>query len=665
MTHRQKGTVALRKPLVVGLVAGGGVLVVLLAALFGAELSVKVQTPSVRVSPSRVERGERATVSWSAFDRKKYSSVRLSLCRAEGLKRTTLAKNCRLLHATLPNEEKATIAVPEDTAPGKYKILVQAPGKDQGRVFQISNAFTVDEREGGRGSDGGSGGSGGGKTKASPSPTPPGTPAPSPSPTPPGASASPTAPPSQTSAVIQGRKLGGESQPDSRVDALAIVLDKGQPGAQTSTSNPYRFEASPGRHTLSLATPPGEWNVKYAPCFDSACSEQRSGTSVEVNITPQTKFVDINWMLAPRQQATTVRGVVAKVTIEPSEAVIALKDIAFNDDPADPSSSYYIRVAMPVTCNIAGKLERAIRAQSGLLDLFRSCAPKPGTPIHDNRDVGVQQRVTRVDQIKVGDTVTATGTSAYGLLEADNVTVIGRRQGGDGSTTAFVTGTFLEVRGPTEGFYSVELVQTSIVDSQQRPVPGDGSHVYIRLRASDSIIDGSGGAPLQVSPGTLRAGDRVSVRGTALAGDGVVLKDATNFRITERAPIIPLNAMFIHVGVPSSVAPNERFPVTIMVKNIGTETWVADSPHPVRLGLNAGPRGGWDKADAPHHRVNLTEPVRPSDIVYFRFTARAPSAPGPYTTDFQMVKEFVQFFGPLRRIPVEVRALPSDSRGLR
>jgi hypothetical protein len=81
------------------------------------------------------------------------------------------------------------------------------------------------------------------------------------------------------------------------------------------------------------------------------------------------------------------------------------------------------------------------------------------------------------------------------------------------------------------------------------------------------------------------------------------------------------------------------------MKNLGTAAWSTEH----RLGA-AAPR---DSFTWGANRVFLASPVPPGQTMVFAFTITAPSSPGTYDFQWQMLEEGVAWFGPTTD-PVQV-----------
>jgi subtilisin family serine protease len=117
------------------------------------------------------------------------------------------------------------------------------------------------------------------------------------------------------------------------------------------------------------------------------------------------------------------------------------------------------------------------------------------------------------------------------------------------------------------------------------------------------------------------------------------------------------DAQVISQSVPASMAAGRIYPVSITLKNIGTESWSPIGPqcNAYRLG-SANPLNNstWGLT-----RVELPAPVASGGQVTLNFTVTAPLTPGTYNFQWQMVQECVAWFpSPTPNIVVTVQAAP-------
>ncbi len=87
--------------------------------------------------------------------------------------------------------------------------------------------------------------------------------------------------------------------------------------------------------------------------------------------------------------------------------------------------------------------------------------------------------------------------------------------------------------------------------------------------------------------------------------------------------------------------PGVSYPVSITMQNTGTSTWTSGGRNPFRLAaapLYAPSDWGFNRRDLPHD-------VAPGSEVTFDFSVTAPSVPGGYRFEWEMLQEDVEEFG--------------------
>jgi glucose/arabinose dehydrogenase len=104
-------------------------------------------------------------------------------------------------------------------------------------------------------------------------------------------------------------------------------------------------------------------------------------------------------------------------------------------------------------------------------------------------------------------------------------------------------------------------------------------------------------------------------------------------------------ALFVAQSVPSTMNPREQVTVSVTMRNIGAAAW--GEQH--RLG-SAAPR---DSFTWGPNRAFLSSPVPPGATATFSFTVTAPSTPGVYSFQWQMLEEAIAWFGPFTD-PIQV-----------
>ncbi len=131
-------------------------------------------------------------------------------------------------------------------------------------------------------------------------------------------------------------------------------------------------------------------------------------------------------------------------------------------------------------------------------------------------------------------------------------------------------------------------------------------------------LDSSDGTLVTLDTGTLTAkfGDLYSATATSNAAD-----DAT----------------FVAQTVPSVMVAGQQYAVSVTMKNNGTATWTSAGATPYNLGV--------DNTTWGFGRVKLPGAVSRGGLVTFNFTVTAPTTPGIYNFQWQMVHDGVTWFG--------------------
>ncbi|MBN1491185.1 MAG: N-acetylmuramoyl-L-alanine amidase, partial [Phycisphaerae bacterium] len=114
---------------------------------------------------------------------------------------------------------------------------------------------------------------------------------------------------------------------------------------------------------------------------------------------------------------------------------------------------------------------------------------------------------------------------------------------------------------------------------------------------------------------------------------------------------------YVSDTIPSLMDAGQTYSVSITLRNRGV-LW--DNPHGFKL-------GAVDDSDpfTSFNRVDVTGEARPGNTYTFTFDMTAPGAPGTYTTDWQMVREGVAWFGPIHSEQIEVEGTgPYDAAAL-
>lgn len=125
--------------------------------------------------------------------------------------------------------------------------------------------------------------------------------------------------------------------------------------------------------------------------------------------------------------------------------------------------------------------------------------------------------------------------------------------------------------------------------------------------------------------------------------------DRTRLRARDFTGNALRGAKFLWSNVPATVSPGQTFSVSFVVRNEGSEEWTAAGNH--KLGVREP--SGFTTPFSPARVVlndALDEIPRYGGIFRgrpktFTFNLTAPSTPGTYQVQFQMVKEFVEWYG--------------------
>ncbi|GEM_PF-2163871 len=115
--------------------------------------------------------------------------------------------------------------------------------------------------------------------------------------------------------------------------------------------------------------------------------------------------------------------------------------------------------------------------------------------------------------------------------------------------------------------------------------------------------------------------------------------------VTVNVPTAITNSsQFISQSVPSSMVAGQSYPVSVTMKNIGTNTWTPIGPqiNAYRLrSVNPVDNFNWNTSA----RAELSNTVPASGQVTINFTVIAPTTPGTYNFQWRMLQEGVQEFG--------------------
>jgi hypothetical protein len=100
------------------------------------------------------------------------------------------------------------------------------------------------------------------------------------------------------------------------------------------------------------------------------------------------------------------------------------------------------------------------------------------------------------------------------------------------------------------------------------------------------------------------------------------------------------NAAFVAQSVPASMVAGQNYSVSVTMRNSGTTTWNTTS-------YKLGSQSPANNLNWGVNRLAVPVPVAPGSQTTFTFTVRAPSTPGTYNFQWQVVENSAGFFGAL------------------
>lgn len=103
----------------------------------------------------------------------------------------------------------------------------------------------------------------------------------------------------------------------------------------------------------------------------------------------------------------------------------------------------------------------------------------------------------------------------------------------------------------------------------------------------------------------------------------------------------PRDAAFVSQSVPTTMVVGQSYPVSVQMKNTGSETWTPAASY--RLGS----QNPHDNTTWGPYRVELPGAVANGQTTTITFTATAPLTAGTYNFQWQMAQDGVAWFGPL------------------
>ncbi len=125
--------------------------------------------------------------------------------------------------------------------------------------------------------------------------------------------------------------------------------------------------------------------------------------------------------------------------------------------------------------------------------------------------------------------------------------------------------------------------------------------------------------------------------------------------IASRQPKPADGAQLVAADIPKTIEAGETITVSLTFKNTGSTTWTAASSY--RLGST----GDADPFAAARQDLAPGESIAPGQQRTFTFPFTAPSTPGSYTTDWQMLREGVAWFGAPLAQTVAVNPAPAEA----
>ncbi|MCX7808617.1 MAG: phosphodiester glycosidase family protein, partial [Deltaproteobacteria bacterium] len=179
------------------------------------------------------------------------------------------------------------------------------------------------------------------------------------------------------------------------------------------------------------------------------------------------------------------------------------------------------------------------------------------------------------------------------------------------------------------------------------------------------MLDGGGSSTMYVR-GEPAEGDRAPgvVNRTSDGSERVV---AAHLGVQAHPDRSFWRAEYVDQSALAPLRPGQRFELWVRFRNTGLRPWVADGPHPIRLGTDEPMdrpsawfvEGAWI---APHRPTAVEATTNPGDIGTFRFEARAPSRPGRYIETFAPLVEGITWMRPARVVwEITVMEPPIDA----
>ena len=106
---------------------------------------------------------------------------------------------------------------------------------------------------------------------------------------------------------------------------------------------------------------------------------------------------------------------------------------------------------------------------------------------------------------------------------------------------------------------------------------------------------------------------------------------------------------------PSVMSPGQKLDLHFRVKNLGSETWPATGDKDYRYLIDMGNRWIRNGVIAEDSRALLSSDLPPGGETEMKLTVTAPSTPGEYTLEIDMVHEGVSWFKERGARPLHLR----------
>ena len=130
--------------------------------------------------------------------------------------------------------------------------------------------------------------------------------------------------------------------------------------------------------------------------------------------------------------------------------------------------------------------------------------------------------------------------------------------------------------------------------------------------------------------------------------------DTLDLQVTVQSNVAPYGAQIIDHTIPTTMTAGLSYPVSITVKNTGSNTWTADDSY--RLAA----LGNSDPFTAARQYLDAADAITTNQTKTFFFTMTAPSTTGIYTTDWQMLREYAAWFGDMLMVQVTVNPVQEE-----